>query len=131
MYINTWGDAIVAGFGNPNDGLFLACKFIQHLGVEKIEARIGMSRGLVVVHYNELTKRMDIAGESINIGARLEPMAHSGEILISEELRYHPDVEEKRFIFTPEQRALKKAVGDQHQGAMIDCYSVQLAGATQ
>jgi class 3 adenylate cyclase len=131
MYINTWGDAIVAGFDYPNDGLFLACKFIQHLRVEKIEARIGMSRGKVMLQYNDLTQRMDIAGDSVNVGARLEPMAHTGEVLISEALRYHPDVEEERFIFTEEQRALKKAVGDQQQGDLIECYSVKLVEETK
>jgi uncharacterized protein YjbI with pentapeptide repeats/class 3 adenylate cyclase len=131
QYINTWGDAIVAGFDNPNDGLFLACKFIQHLEVEKIEARIGMSRGMVAVQYNDLTKRMDIAGESVNVGARLEQMAQSGEVLISEELRYYPDVQEKRFIFMQEHRSLKKAVGDQQQGDLIECYSARLAEESQ
>jgi uncharacterized protein YjbI with pentapeptide repeats/class 3 adenylate cyclase len=126
QYMNTWGDAIVAGFEKPNDGLFLACKFIQHLAVEKIEARIGMHRGMVMVQYNPLTERIDIVGDSINVGARLEPMAHSGEVLISEELRYHPDVQEARFIFQQEQRALKKAVGDQQQGDVVECYSAKL-----
>ena len=31
MYLNTWGDGVVAGFENSTDGLRCACKFISHL----------------------------------------------------------------------------------------------------
>jgi len=127
MYVNTWGDAIIAGFDDPNDGLACACKIIEHLAVEQIVARIGMSYGKASVKYNPLTKRLDIEGDSINVGARLEPMANPGEVLVTKELRYYPDVKQDRFIFTLEKRPLQKAVGDKPKGTLIECYAVALA----
>ncbi len=129
-YINTWGDAIVAGFEQPTEGLVLACRLLQHLRVEEIEARIGLSHGLVELHYNPLTHRMDMMGDSLHEGARLEPLAHTGEVLIAEALRSHPAVEATRFLFTPVQRVLSKAVGQQSPGVPIPCYSVRLAKDT-
>ena len=75
---------------------------------------------------NPLTDRLDIEGDSVNVAARLEPLAEQGEVLITEELRYHPEVKQDRFIFTRYQRSLKKAVGDQQQGDEVECYSVRL-----
>lgn len=60
MYINTWGDAIVAGFSQFDQGVLSAVKFLAHLDVEGIVARIGMASGLVRVAQNELIDRDDI-----------------------------------------------------------------------
>src|SRR6058998_3657033 len=90
-----------------------------------------MSRGKTLVRGNPLTDRLDIEGDSVNFAARLEPLAKQGEVLITEELRYHPEVKQDRFLFTRHQRSLKKAVGDQQQGEVIECYSVQLAEESQ
>ncbi|MCK6622583.1 MAG: hypothetical protein HUU32_15635 [Calditrichaceae bacterium] len=126
MYVNTWGDAIVAGFDRLNEGLICACKFIQHLSIERISARIGMSFGKARVDYNPLTNRMDIDGDSINVGARLETMAEDNEVLVSKELFEHPDLKREKFTFQVMQRPLKKPVGDIPAGTAIECYSVEL-----
>ena len=76
---------------------------------------------------NPLIGRLDIEGDSVNLAARLEPLAEPGEVLIDNNLRYSLEVNEDRFIFTYHQRSLKKAVGNEPQGAMIECYSVKLA----
>ncbi|MBI3089065.1 MAG: pentapeptide repeat-containing protein [Candidatus Tectomicrobia bacterium] len=125
-YTNTWGDAIVAGFENSNDGVSCACTLIEVLKAAGIAARIGMSRGEALVHYNPLTDRADIDGDSINEGSRLEPMAKAGEVLISEELRYHPESDEDRFIFEKVLRPLHKDVGVKKEGETIECYTVRL-----
>jgi class 3 adenylate cyclase len=91
-----------------------------------ISIRIGMSRGKTFVRWNHLTDRLDIEGDSVNFAARLEPLAEPGEVLITEELRYHPEIKQDRFIFIRHQRTLKKAVSAQEQGAVIECYTVQL-----
>jgi class 3 adenylate cyclase len=126
MYVNTWGDAIVAGFEKINDGIICACKFIQHLSIENIGVRIGMSFGQASVDYNPLTDRMDINGDSINVGARLETMAEENEVLISKELYEHPDLRRDNFIIKPLERSLKKAVVNMSAGTRIECYSVEI-----
>jgi class 3 adenylate cyclase len=126
MYVNTWGDAIVAGFEQMNEGLICACKFIQHLAIENITARIGMSFGKAIVNYNPLTDKSDINGDSINVGARLETMAEVNEVLISKELYEHPDINRDKFIFQLHMRPLKKSVGNLPTGTLVECYGVQL-----
>jgi class 3 adenylate cyclase len=126
MYVNTWGDAIVAGFEKINEGIVCACKFIQHLSIENIGVRIGMSFGKATVDYNPLTDRMDINGDSINVGARLETMAEENEVLISKELYEHPDLKRESFTINSRERSLKKAVSSFSAGTKIECYSVEL-----
>lgn len=122
LYINMWGDAVVAGFEDVNYGLECARKFIGHLEVEGMDTRIGMSRGEVRVAYNATTERLDIDGDSVNEGARIEPMAKTGEVLVTEELRYCPDVDGKKFKFKEVQRELTKDVGDRKKGSTVTCY---------
>ena len=80
-----------------------------------------MRRGKTLVRGNLLTDRLDIAGDSVNVAARLAPRAEQGEVLITEELRYHPGIKQDRFLFTRHQRSLQKAVGDQQQGDVVEC----------
>ncbi len=123
---NTWGDAVMAAFENPNDGLECAYKLVRHLEVDDLVARIGMSYGELTISYNAVRDALDISGPVMSEGARLEPMAEPSEVLISKNLRYHPDVDEERFTFREQRRALKKDVGDHKEGEQIECYSVQL-----
>jgi class 3 adenylate cyclase len=125
-YMNTWGDAIVACFEDVNTGLMCAYQLVTVLHAAGIQTRIGMSQGKTSVRGNALTNRLDIEGDSVNFAARLEPLAEAGEVLITEELRYHPEVKQECFIFTRHERSLKKAVGDQQQGNVIECYSIEL-----
>ena len=131
QYVNTWGDAIVACFEDANAGLKCACEIVTVLQAARIQSRIGMSRGKTLVRHNPLTGRPDIEGESVNLAARLEPLAELGGVLIDKDLRYHPEVTQDRFIFVRLQRSLKKAVGDQQKGKVIECYSVEFRGKSQ
>lgn len=127
---NTWGDAVMAAFENPNDGLECAYKLVRHLEVDDLVARIGMSYGELTISYNEVREALDIDGPAMSEGARLEPMAEPGEVLISKILRYHPDVDEERFTFCEQRRALRKGVGIHKKGKQIECYSVKSAQIT-
>src|SRR6202035_5437750 len=51
MFLNTWGDGIIAGFENPTEGLRCACKFVSHLDVDGISVRVGVNWGAVRVVY--------------------------------------------------------------------------------
>jgi len=123
---NTWGDAVVAAFENPNDGLECAHKLLRHLEVDNLTARIGMSHGELTISYNAVRDALDIDGPAMTEGARLEPMADPGEVLISKSLRFHPDVEEDRFLFTTQHRTPEKSFGAHKMDQVIECYSVQL-----
>lgn len=126
MYINTWGDGIIAGFESPKDGVTCACKFSRHLNAEGVRARIGMNLGLATVRYNPLTDRMDIDGNTVDIAARLEPVAKSGEVLVSKDLRFHPEVFAGGFTFCKCDRKLVKPAGKYGAEGLIECYSVTL-----
>lgn len=82
--INMWGDAIVANFMDPSVAINCAAKFLRHLSVEQLDARIGMAWGEVRITFNEATGRRDVDGPVVDYAARLEPMAPLGGILLSE-----------------------------------------------
>ncbi len=126
-YSNTWGDAIVAAFDDPNAGLEFACRLLQYLAIDAIGARIGMSFGELELHPDRVRERIDIKGPAMSEGGRLEPMAHVGEVLISRTLHDHPALRRDRFRFHPHRRALKKNVADLHAGELLDCYTVELS----
>lgn len=125
-YSNTWGDAIVAAFDDPNAGLEFACRLLQYLAIDAIGARIGMSFGELELHPDRVRERIDIKGPAMSEGGRLEPMAQVGEVLISRALHDHPDLRRERFLFRPFRRALKKSVAELHAGELIECYGVEL-----
>lgn len=83
--INMWGDAIVANFVDPTTAINCAAKFLRHLSVEQLDARIGMAWGEVRLTFNEATGRRDVDGPVVDFAARLEPMAPLGGILLSKE----------------------------------------------
>ncbi len=85
-----------------------------------------MSHGTVKVSYNKVREMVGIDGVALSEAARLEPIANTAEVLVSKSLRFHPDVDHNRFIFTKEHRRLKKAVGDKKDGDEVECYAVQM-----
>ncbi len=125
-YINTWGDAFVAGFESANDGLTCACRISAVMGTLVVPVRIAMTWGEAVVSENPLTGRGDLDGESINFGARLEPLAIPGQVLVSMELRHHPDVDQARFHFEKQTRKISKGTNAVRAGDEIDCFAVTL-----
>ncbi len=125
-YKNTWGDSVKGGFTDVNKALECACKLVRHPQIENLNIRTGMSHGTVKVSYNKVREMVGIDGVALSEAARLEPIANTAEVLVSKSLRFHPDVDPNRFIFTKEHRRLKKAVGDKKVGDEIACYAVQM-----
>lgn len=127
MYMNTWGGAIVAGFSDPNADLRCACRLMNHLDIENIDTRISMSWGSVRISTNEITKREDIVGDSINEAARLESIAKQGAVYITESLRHHSLIDQSAFIFIEQALKIHKSYSDKPAGTEIMAYACRLA----
>ncbi len=125
IYTNTWGDGVVAAFDDPTQGLRCACKFVTHLHVDGIEARVGVSWGAARIRFNDITQRLDVDGESVNFGARLEPLAEPGEVLASDVVCALDNLDKGDFLFTAKEVELKKDVGEKKAGDKLRVYGVK------
>jgi class 3 adenylate cyclase len=124
LYLNTWGDGIVAAFDDVTQGLRCACKFVQHLQIDGIDVRVGASWGAARITHNEVTDRLDIDGESVNLGARIEPLAEAGEVLASDIVVELEELDRAKFSFVPRDAELKKAIGEKTVGEKLRVYRV-------
>ena len=122
-YSNTWGDAIVVGFKSPNSGIEFSIGLLEILNLRGIQARIGMAIGELSLVHNPILEKIAPEGPAMNEGARLEPLAGTGEILISSALRGE-NLDENRFKFQKVEKKLKKDVGEFKAGETLICYSV-------
>ena len=120
--IKTMGDAIMATFSSPNDGLLASFDMMKNIDKmnnewEKIEGheiglKIGLNEGAALaVNADE---RLDYFGQSVNVAARIQGLASSGEIWVSESI--YNNFNENNFIEsigykTEKQSAILKGVG--------------------
>ncbi|WP_346900800.1 adenylate/guanylate cyclase domain-containing protein [uncultured Roseibium sp.] len=107
--INMWGDGIVATFSDPNDALDVSARFVRHLAVEQLEARVGIAWGVVRTSFNKTTGRVDISGDTVDFAARIESLAHPGEILLSSDFS-ELEINTNTYSLVPTNRKLGKAV---------------------
>lgn len=126
LFMNTWGDAIIAAFECPTNGLRCACKYLHHLDVEGIDARIALSWGSVRVIHNDVTDRFDIDGNSVNEGARLEAMGETGEVYITDRYRSLEELDKSQFSFKEESKVISKPYEDKNAGDPIVVHRVRL-----
>ncbi|MGA2313074.1 MAG: adenylate/guanylate cyclase domain-containing protein [Xanthobacteraceae bacterium] len=84
-----------------------------------MDVRVGVNWGAARIVYNEITERLDIDGESVNVGARLEPLAESGEVLVSDVVVGLEELDKAKFSLVKRQVELKKAVGEMRVGDKI------------
>ncbi len=106
--LNTWGDAIYAGFDFAHDAGCFAMELIQlirdsqddwarqglyltetlpggEVETHPLDIRIGLHTGPVFVHYNPVLRQLNFTGTHVNRAARIEPVAAPGEVFASEE----------------------------------------------
>jgi adenylate cyclase len=83
--VNTWGDGLIAEFPSVVEAVRAAIEAQKELGLandgvdgdERLEFRIGINLGDVIVEGN------DLYGEGVNVAARLQTLAEPGGIVIS------------------------------------------------
>ena len=89
--ISTAGDGMLVEFGSATAALRCAVEIQREMGTrnlgiapdERIEFRVGINLGDIIIDGN------DIAGEGVNVAARLETLAEPGGICISATVHEH------------------------------------------
>lgn len=89
--VKTMGDAIMATFSTPTEGLLAALEMMDQIktmnesgfseGYE-IGLKVGLNEGSALAVVND--ERLDYFGQSVNIAARVQGLAKSGEVWLSE-----------------------------------------------
>ncbi|MCB9109737.1 MAG: adenylate/guanylate cyclase domain-containing protein [Anaerolineales bacterium] len=91
--VKTMGDAVMAAFRNPGSAVRAIWNVQSELaarGVPLLTIKVGIHHGpCIVVNLNE---RLDYFGSTVNIAARMPHFSSGGELILSSEIRYDPDV---------------------------------------
>lgn len=95
--VKTMGDAIMASFSTPADGLGAALTMVEEMkryndGIQNQEAVLELKIGLhtgpaLAVKANET---IDFFGQTVNLAARVQGQAQAGEVWISDAIRQDP-----------------------------------------
>jgi class 3 adenylate cyclase len=94
--VKTVGDAVMATFVEPVDGLRAAIAMVARLEAHNRSAstalglRVGLHRGPAIAV--TLNDQVDYFGQTVNIAARVEGLANAGEVALSEEVHRDPAV---------------------------------------
>jgi class 3 adenylate cyclase len=96
VIVKTIGDAIMAAFEKPQDGVAAAIEMVEQIAAfnanisQKLNLKIGLHQGRsIAVTLNE---RIDYFGQNVNIAARVQALADANEIYMSREVRDAPGV---------------------------------------
>ena len=119
--VKTMGDAIMATFSRPIDGLMAALEMLERLnqlnqrwheqGYE-LGLKVGINEGPALAVMTD--DRLDYFGQSVNVAARVQGLAGSGEVWITDSVWNHPRVEDlvaKHSLEKEEREATLKGVG--------------------
>lgn len=112
--VKTMGDAIMASFSTPADGLTAALTMVREMRrlndsldlLSTLEVKIGLHTGpALAVKANET---IDFFGQTVNLAARVQSQAHAGEVWISDAVCQDPTVREVLLAngYAPEQHTI-------------------------
>lgn len=97
--VKTIGDAIMAAFADPVNGVKAALAIQQQIDAfnatqpgQPLAIKLGMHHGPCIAV--NLNGRLDYFGTTVNLAARLEGQSHGGDVVISEAVRRDPAVAE-------------------------------------
>lgn len=91
--VKTMGDAIMASFNTPTDGLSAAFRMLEEMDAfhRTLEGddldfglKVGLHRGNVIAV--KANQTLDYFGQTVNIAARVQGLAGSGEVWMTDEL---------------------------------------------
>jgi class 3 adenylate cyclase len=98
VIVKTIGDAIMAAFEQPQDGVAAAIEMVQEMAAfnqnnsQPLNLKIGVHKGRsIAVTLNE---RIDYFGQNVNIAARVQALADANQIYLSREVMEAPGVRE-------------------------------------
>jgi class 3 adenylate cyclase len=96
VIVKTIGDAIMAAFEQPQDGVAAAIEMVQEMAAfnknnsQPLNLKIGVHKGRsIAVTLNE---RIDYFGQNVNIAARVQALADANEVYLSREVMEAPGV---------------------------------------
>ena len=124
-YPNMEGDSLRATFRSAKSAVECACMIREVLMAAEFELRIGIDLGQVNIVHNEVTEQSDLEGNAVSMAARLESMAETGEIIVSEKVKHYAEQETSEFVFYPRTSRLTKAIGNKKAGDWINIYHLQ------
>jgi class 3 adenylate cyclase len=122
--VKTMGDAVMANFASPADALQAAVQMVRECvrahGPIGLGVKIGLHEGAcLAVRANE---RLDFFGTTVNVAARLQALAHGGEIVVARDLLGHQGVArviaEHGLVPTPFEASLK-GIGEVQRLVML------------
>jgi class 3 adenylate cyclase len=96
VIVKTIGDAIMAAFEKPQDGVAAAIEMVEEMTAfnkniaQPLNLKVGlhMGRSIAVT----LNDRIDYFGQNVNIAARIQTLADANEVYMSREVREAPGV---------------------------------------
>lgn len=95
--VKTIGDAVMAAFARPEDGVRAALAIQRDLarrqgagGQQPIVIKLGLHQGASIAV--TLNDRLDYFGSTVNMAARLQGQAQGGDIVLSQEMIDDPNV---------------------------------------
>lgn len=100
--VKTMGDAVMATFSSPLEGLFASLEMmfrIDRMNEEfkehghEIGLKVGLNEGSALAVIND--ERLDYFGQSVNIAARVQALASAGEIWVTEPILSSPGIQEE------------------------------------
>lgn len=124
-YPNMEGDSLRATFKNARSAVECAWMIRHVLVAAEFELRIGIDLGEVTIVHNEVTEQSDLEGSAVSMASRLESMASSGQIYVSEKVKHYAEQQTSNFKFKPVKSQLTKSIGTKLAGDWIEVYDVE------
>ncbi|MFN3077385.1 MAG: hypothetical protein ABT940_10980 [Alphaproteobacteria bacterium] len=125
VYMAAKTSAIMGAFENPNDALSCAFHYLNIMRGLNVEANVAINWGAATVRHDAVHSRDELLLHSIHPAARLEPVASSGEVVVLEEIRSHPETNAKLFNFKRVMRKWKREADPDSAGVDVVCYLVR------
>jgi len=124
-YPNMEGDSLRATFKSAKSAVECAWMIRHVLMAAEFELRIGIDLGEVTIVHNEVTEQSDLEGTAVSMASRLESMADSGHIYVSEKVKHYAEQQTSLFQFKPIRSQLTKSIGTKVAGDWIEVYDLK------